>query len=188
MTGDRISDSGDAVLQILVAEAPLDETVERVAQLARDAAQSHVVQLVVYDDKGDPVARYDSDDLQTDAPDVVTVPLSAGGTDVGVLQLHGPDVDVAAADRFAARAAVVLANAQAYWSTRDLAVGLQAALDSRAVIDMAKGKLMAQGDITPDDAFALLVRASQRENVKLRDIAQRIVYGDAGADSGASGA
>lgn len=47
---------------------------------------------------------------------------------------------------------------------------------SRAVIEQAKGVLMARStDISPDEAFDLLRRASQRENVKLRDIAQRIV-------------
>jgi AmiR/NasT family two-component response regulator len=64
-------------------------------------------------------------------------------------------------------------------------VGLQAALDSRAMIDMAKGKLMALNDISPDEAFALLVRASQRENIKVRDIARRIVEGSRDEAEGA---
>ena len=46
---------------------------------------------------------------------------------------------------------------------------------SRAVIEQAKGKLMAAEGCTADEAFATLVRASQRENVKLRDIALRLV-------------
>jgi AmiR/NasT family two-component response regulator len=43
----------------------------------------------------------------------------------------------------------------------------------------------AQG-CTPDEAFDLLRRASQRENVKLRDIAARIVE-RASAPDGAQG-
>ena len=47
---------------------------------------------------------------------------------------------------------------------------------SRAVIEQAKGILIARSpEITPDKAFDVLRRASQRENVKLREIAQRIV-------------
>jgi AmiR/NasT family two-component response regulator len=58
-------------------------------------------------------------------------------------------------------------------------------MDSRAVIEQAKGVLMAsRRDLTPDRAFDLLRQASQRENVKLRDIARRIVEGgsEAGKD------
>jgi AmiR/NasT family two-component response regulator len=44
------------------------------------------------------------------------------------------------------------------------------------VIEQAKGMLMSgSSKLDADAAFELLRRASQRENVKLRDIAQRIV-------------
>ncbi len=44
------------------------------------------------------------------------------------------------------------------------------------MIDQAEGMLMAGSpEMSPDDAFDLLRRASQRENVKLRDLAKRIV-------------
>jgi AmiR/NasT family two-component response regulator len=52
---------------------------------------------------------------------------------------------------------------------------VQAALTSRAVIEQAKGILMAQSHVSADDAFEVLVRASQRENRKVRDIAADIV-------------
>ena len=47
-----------------------------------------------------------------------------------------------------------------------------------AIIDQAKGILMAQSGMTADEAFDLLRKGSQRENTKLRDIAQRIVERD----------
>ncbi len=76
----------------------------------------------------------------------------------------------------ATAASAVLANAVAYWGAYDLSQQLTEAMQSRAVIEQAKGMLMAKSpDLSPDDAFDLLRRASQRENVKLRDIAQRIV-------------
>lgn len=76
---------------------------------------------------------------------------------------------------FASQAAIVLANAQAYWDARTLSERLGEAMQSRATIEQAKGILMASQQCGPDAAFELLVRASQRENVKLRDIAARIV-------------
>src|SRR5690606_6481779 len=74
-------------------------------------------------------------------------------------------------------AAVVLANAQAYFDASRLSERLGDALRHRGVIEQAKGMLMAAQRCDEDAAFGLLVRASQRENVKVRDIAQRIVAG-----------
>ena len=48
-------------------------------------------------------------------------------------------------------------------------------MKSRAIIEQAKGILMAAQGCPEGEAFELLVRASQRENVKLRDVAARIV-------------
>lgn len=52
---------------------------------------------------------------------------------------------------------------------------LQAALESRGVIDQAVGVVMAQNRCGADDALDLLRRASQTRNVKLRDLAREIV-------------
>ena len=52
---------------------------------------------------------------------------------------------------------------------------LQGAFGRRALIEQAKGILMAAQGCNEGQAFELLVRASQRENVKLRDVAARIV-------------
>jgi AmiR/NasT family two-component response regulator len=51
---------------------------------------------------------------------------------------------------------------------------LHKAMEHRSVIEQAKGVLMSSMQIGPDAAFAVLVAASQRENVKLRDVAARI--------------
>jgi hypothetical protein len=57
---------------------------------------------------------------------------------------------------------------------------LQARLDSMPVIEQAKGVLMAQAACQPDEAFDILRRASQRSNVKVRDLASEIVRRAAG--------
>jgi hypothetical protein len=52
---------------------------------------------------------------------------------------------------------------------------LQAQLKSMPVIEQAKGIIMAQSGWPEDRAFEALRRASQRENIKLRDLAAKIV-------------
>jgi GAF domain-containing protein len=79
------------------------------------------------------------------------------------------------ATRFAPYAAVAAGNLYAYQSARDMADDLQAALESRAVIDQAKGILIERYKLTPDAAFQLLARASMTTNRKLRDIADHLV-------------
>ena len=52
---------------------------------------------------------------------------------------------------------------------------LRAALETRPVIDQAKGLLIAEHGCSPDEAFQLISQASQRENRKVRDIAKAMV-------------
>ncbi len=77
------------------------------------------------------------------------------------------DSDVALGTVFAVHASVAMAAAR-----REETLHKKA--DSRDVIGRAKGILMARSGVSDDEAFAMLRRASQRMNVKLRDIAQTI--------------
>jgi hypothetical protein len=70
---------------------------------------------------------------------------------------------------FAAHAAVALSTA-----LHD--EQMDAALQSRDVIGQAKGILMAREGLTADQAFDMLRRASQRLNVKLRELAEEVAY------------
>ena len=80
------------------------------------------------------------------------------------------------ATRFAPYAAVAAGNMYAYQGARDMADNLQTALETRAVIDQAKGILMERHKLTADRAFQLLARASMTSNRKLRDIATDLVH------------
>ncbi|MEU0158276.1 ANTAR domain-containing protein [Streptomyces sp. NPDC006261] len=53
--------------------------------------------------------------------------------------------------------------------------GLRAALNSRPVIDIARGVLIASTPCTSRQAWEILVNASQESNVKLREIARQLV-------------
>ena len=111
----------------------------------------------------------------------LSLPLVAADQAYGALNLYArpkfafDEAAIEAATLFATQASTVLANASAYWDARDLATGLEQAMKTRAVIEQAKGKLMASGRYTAEEAFEVLVKASQRANVRLRDIAVRIV-------------
>jgi GAF domain-containing protein len=112
----------------------------------------------------------------------LSLPLSAGkDRSFGAMNLYATEAGaytdelVGDARMLATGAAAVLANARAYWEVFDLAAGLQTAMRSRAVIEQAKGKIMATSGCSAEEAFQVLVAASQRENVKLRDIAKRMV-------------
>jgi transcriptional regulator with GAF, ATPase, and Fis domain len=78
---------------------------------------------------------------------------------------------------FAAQGGVALRNAAAYRSCRQLVVNLQLALESRAVIEQAKGILVAEHGCDPETAFKELSRMSQRTNRKVRDISADLVAG-----------
>jgi AmiR/NasT family two-component response regulator len=57
---------------------------------------------------------------------------------------------------------------------------LRATMRTRSVIDQAKGILISEQGCSPDEAFAMLAAASQRDNRKVRDIAAAIVKGAQG--------
>lgn len=52
---------------------------------------------------------------------------------------------------------------------------LEQAVGTRDVISTAKGMLMIAEKLPRDEAFEVLRRASQRENMPVREIAQRLV-------------
>jgi GAF domain-containing protein len=79
------------------------------------------------------------------------------------------------ATRFADVAAVALTSVDALRESRELAVNLRAALESRAVIEQAKGILMERHRVTPDQAFRMLAEASQHTNRRVHDLAEHLV-------------
>jgi GAF domain-containing protein len=78
--------------------------------------------------------------------------------------------------RFAAYAVVPVSNMYLYESVVEQAGHLRAALDSRAVIDQAKGILMERLKLTADQAFSVLARVSMTTNTKVREVAEDLVH------------
>lgn len=71
--------------------------------------------------------------------------------------------------------AVAVANAGAHHQLGEQARNMRIAMESRSVIEQAKGVLMAQQGVDAEQAFEILRAASQRANRKLREVAVGIV-------------
>ena len=90
------------------------------------------------------------------------------------------DGAITLAQTFSGYAAVALANVHLYDATAALARQMQAAMESRAVIEQAKGIIIGERRCTPDEAFAVLTALSQSSNRKVRDVAAALVDRAAG--------
>jgi hypothetical protein len=76
----------------------------------------------------------------------------------------------------ATHASLALAHTQAVHLAELREAQLRQALTTRDVIGQAKGILMARRGCTPDIAFEALRKVSQHRNIKLRDVAEQVVY------------
>ena len=106
---------------------------------------------------------------------VAALPIPSGeGGPAGVLVLYGePGLDEPTAGPpggdLRRRRTALLREHSALADLRRQEGQLRDALSSRAVIDQAKGILMARHGLDADAAFAQLTRISQRRNIKLRE-------------------
>ena len=111
----------------------------------------------------------------------LSMPMVAHDGPMGALNFYATaeraftDTQVQVAEMFAMQAAFVLANAQAYWEKHELSEGLAAAMQSRAVIEQAKGIIISTMRCSADEAMEVLIKQSQHQNRKLRDVAADVV-------------
>ncbi len=107
--------------------------------------------------------------------EVIGLPLIIDGRPHGALNVYAKKAtspDLRRSLRLLAdQASAAVANAEIYRSASSLAKQLEFALETRVVIEQAKGALMALQKCDADAAFDILRRASQRSNRKLRDVA-----------------
>jgi GAF domain-containing protein len=113
----------------------------------------------------------------------VAFPLLDGTRVVGALNLFSDTLGALVAeadDDSDAVASILAAHATPALVAALFREDMQAALASRDVIGQAKGILMARSGIDEDAAFAMLKSASQRMQVKLAEVARRLVAGELG--------
>ena len=112
----------------------------------------------------------------------LSMPLIVRGAFIGALNLYGKHVKAfedhseRLAARFARQASATVANAEIHERTVALVTQLNEALESRSVIDQARGVLIAGTGCNADEAIDALKQRSQDENRKVRDIAAAIVH------------
>lgn len=111
----------------------------------------------------------------------LSVPMLVGGRTVGALNLYARDAnslsgdDRARARGFASQAAGAVALGLRLAEREERNRHLEKALQSRSTIDQAIGILMVKAGIDASAALGVLKARSQHTNVKLRDVAQRVI-------------
>lgn len=111
----------------------------------------------------------------------LAAPFYVGNNHAGALNLYGRqahgfrEIDGALLELYTSAVEAVLRATTRQHEARQLAEQLSTALQSRAEIEQAKGILMATMNISAEAAFDILVEQSQHNNVKLREVARRIV-------------
>jgi GAF domain-containing protein len=118
----------------------------------------------------------------------LVLPLRTDRQPVGAVALYGEEPNVfrgAAHDialLVAAQGGTAVHNAGLYGTCRRMVDNLHAALESRAVIEQAKGILHAELGVSPAEAFRLLSRHSQNTNQRVRKISAELVWGQISAE------
>ena len=112
---------------------------------------------------------------------VLGIPLRVEGASIGAMNIYAAeprqwlDGDVRAAQVLTDMAASYVANASDLQQERRTTEQLREALESRIIIEQAKGMLASEYRISVDHAFAVLRDHSRRHGASLRGVAQAVV-------------
>jgi uncharacterized protein YigA (DUF484 family) len=114
---------------------------------------------------------------------VSAVPLRLRDQIIGALNLFSAslgalgDTDLKLAQAFADMATIGILQERTIRRGHALAAQLQGALDSRVVIEQAKGIVAERHDVTVDEAFNLIRGHARSRNLRLSDTARQIIDG-----------
>lgn len=146
-----------------------------------DAARSGLVISVDAADETSPYGEFASLAARAGIRQTLAVGMPVSGRSIGGLNVYRsvdgpvPDLLLEQVEAFVAVAAVTVNNVASYTRAVRETEDLRTAMDTRAVIEQAKGILIARERCSPDEAFELLTRMSQHTHTKLRDVAVQIV-------------
>lgn len=121
--------------------------------------------------------------LDTGFSAVAAVPIRFGSGGIGAFDLYAAqprewtDEECAAAQLVADVAAGYLVNRRLLDEAERRAAQLQHALDSRIVVEQAKGILAERYDMMPDEAFDIMRTYTRSERRKLSDVAMAVIAG-----------
>ena len=119
---------------------------------------------------------------------VHALPLRLRGEAIGALNLFHhqpgalPDADLAVGQALADVATIGILQERAIHRSDVLTEQLQAALNSRVIIEQAKGVLAHRGSLSMDAAFDRLRRYARTHNARLSEVARQVIETDLAAD------
>ena len=114
---------------------------------------------------------------------VQSFPLKTDDQCIGALNLYSmrpttfDDDDVEAGGLLADMATTYILNSRTLAESYKLASQLQAALDSRVVIEQAKGRIAEQLAVSVSEAFEIMRRHARNNGLKLQQVATEVVAG-----------
>ena len=120
---------------------------------------------------------------------VSALPMRLRGVTIGALNLFRVetvdmrDADVAAAQAFADVATIAILQYQAAVEVQRVNDQLTQALNTRIVIEQAKGVLAERLDVDVADAFIRLRSYARNHNLRLANVAHDVVHGDLSTDN-----
>src|SRR6476469_8971388 len=147
---------------------------------ARNRRENRVDDLVVDDGRWPAFAKECREDGMRS---LLALPLVSGDECVGAINLYGwaPNTfdafDASLVRVAASRCADAVVAVSALDGVKRLAGQLEQAMASRAVIEQAKGVIMAMRGVPEHEAFEVLRKTSQDRNIKVRELAHQIVTG-----------
>ncbi len=115
---------------------------------------------------------------------VAGIPMLAGGAAIGAVNLYDSQPrswsteDLRVATVLASIGTGYLIHASTAQQQQRTAEQLQQALNTRLIIEQAKGVLAARRDTTVDDAFQILREYARSPNARIHDVCRAVVRGD----------
>lgn len=201
----QLVDNAMALLPVDAAGIVASDVHGNFQVLASNSEQAHMLELFqIQHDRGPCLLAYRSgesvviEDLRNDMQrwpefaaravesgylSVHAVPLRLRGDHVGALNLlrfeagRMTPTDYAICQALADIATIGIVNQRIAAQSGVLNMQLQAALNTRTVIEQAKGVLAERGQVDMDKAFALLRAHARKSNARLADIAHAVVTG-----------
>jgi GAF domain-containing protein len=122
--------------------------------------------------------------LSLGARAILGLPMPAHGRRIGALDIYRRDPhrwteeEIQVGQLLADTAAGYVLNAIRLSNTRTLADQLQHALDSRVVIEQAKGVLSERHKLDPDEAFRRLRAHARSSRIRIQQVGRAVVNGD----------
>ncbi len=115
---------------------------------------------------------------------VAGIPMLADGAAIGAVNLYDSQPrdwsaeDLRVATIFASIATGYLAHASSARQQQRTAEQLEQALNTRLIIEQAKGVLATQRETTVDEAFKRLRNYAREHNARIHDVSRSVVQGD----------